>query len=944
MPRFTSTEASLYNGISQQSPELRLPSQVTFVEDADLTVSRGIERRPPLQLVSEGDLHYDNQTLVHGIPFNGDTMYLVAIAGSTSTRAHQIIDQDGNEYPIVYSGATQAYLESVDANGSFIPTEALQLTTILDFTFVCNKNVIPAMSTVLEPVNLPIGYLWVSNGVQEVERSITIAGITHTHVKNTNNDTQKIIDYFDTEVNAQVGFSAIKISESILKVVPADNLPFTFTATDSYSDTTMEVSLTEGTKFESLPPRASDAQIMTITPETNTDAEYYLRYDAATKIWSEVSAPEEAAGFDDTTMPHAFIRKEDDIFGTVTGIPLSVYFELETIPYVSRTSGGEDSSPEPSFIGKKIVDTFFFKNRLGFIAGENIILSATDDLFRFWPTTVQEVLDDDPIDVSISSTKNVTLSHVSPFPESLIIIGDNEQFSLGSGGKAFTPENAVLDPTTTYSASSTVPPVSMGSTLYFVAPQSNFAAIREYSVQPDTLITDAADVTGHVSQLIPNNLKQLIAEPNLEYLFLIDTDADSKSIFVYKFFWQGNEKVQSAWQKWNFWFNPIGGFVFNGHLYILGTELFDGVQRTIFTHMNLNDQPESLLDDDGVPYKIAMPNIDRQSIISDEFASYGANDVSLEVTQSDYEMFDIDCITPTLVDRIVGITYEFLNRFISNGKYYLTFGVPYQTTDLGDLECLAVGPYTVGGCEPFEARPLYAANTANANGSSQSFRFLSGASIARGQSQLSMSFWLKPGDISTTQQIFNEATNGDYKFYVTINPTGTVSVNYVEETTAILHTHTSSAILTEDVWQNLFITVDVATNVKIYLNGVEDLSSPTVTNAITNSTINFAYFLNSVQNNAFYQGGAAHFVFWRNRVVSSADVLSVFNAGNPMCFDAIGDNIPGILTDLGPFFPLENHIGFTGQERVDQSTLAFPTLGVQNAVPFTGTGLDVECI
>jgi len=467
MPRFTSTEASLYNGISQQSPELRLPSQVTFVEDADLTVSRGIERRPPLQLVSEGDLHYDNQTLVHGIPFNGDTMYLVAIAGSTSTRAHQIIDQDGNEYPIVYSGATQAYLESVDANGSFIPTEALQLTTILDFTFVCNKNVIPAMSSVLEPVNLPTGYLWVSNGVQEVERSITIAGITHTHVKNTNNDTQKIIDYFDTEVNAQVGFSAIKISESILKVVPADNLPFTFTATDSYSDTTMEVSLTEGTKFESLPPRASDAQIMTITPETNTDAEYYLRYDAATKIWSEVSAPEEAAGFDDTTMPHAFIRKEDDIFGTVTGIPLSVYFELETIPYVSRTSGGEDSSPEPSFIGKKIVDTFFFKNRLGFIAGENIILSATDDLFRFWPTTVQEVLDDDPIDVSISSTKNVTLSHVSPFPESLIIIGDNEQFSLGSGGKAFTPENAVLDPTTTYSASSTVPPVSMGSTLYF---------------------------------------------------------------------------------------------------------------------------------------------------------------------------------------------------------------------------------------------------------------------------------------------------------------------------------------------------------------------------------------------------------------------------------------------------------------------------------------------
>jgi len=273
MSRFISTEASLYNGISQQSPELRLPSQVTYVENAELTVPRGIERRPPVQLIGVDSTagYYDGQSLVHGIPFDADTLYMITLAGPTSTRDHQIIDHTGTVYPFYYTDDTRDYLETVDANGDFIPIEALQLTTILDYTFVCNKNVIPAMSTVTEAVSLPRGYMWVSNGVQEVERSIVVNGVTHTHAKNTNNDTKLVVDYFFTEVNAQSGFSATRISDSVLMIIPDDDLTFTLEATDSYSDTTMEISLSEGTKIESLAPRALADQIMTIVPESNVD-------------------------------------------------------------------------------------------------------------------------------------------------------------------------------------------------------------------------------------------------------------------------------------------------------------------------------------------------------------------------------------------------------------------------------------------------------------------------------------------------------------------------------------------------------------------------------------------------------------------------------------------------------------------------------------------------
>ena len=716
MPRFTSTEASLYNGISQQSAELRLPSQVTDVENAKLTVAEGIERRPPFEFQSElSQVSFSTDSLTHPIYQDKDVAYLFVIGGDGSNIDDTAfaLNNDGanNQHIVRYPGSTNDYVTTVDSNGDFIPKEALQLTTILGSTFVCNKNVTPVMDTTVTPDIVASGYLWVKNGVQEVDRSVTVAGVKHTHVKIPDNDSKLIVDYFDTEINAQAGFSATRISDSILHIIPDVDAPFTLVAEDSYSDTTMSVSLSLGTKIEDLPPSAADEQKMVILPESNTELEYYLQYDEDTKVWSEISAPGKATGFDAETMPHRFVQYTDDGAGTITGTPFKVYFDCEEIDWAPRSSGGgEDPEVLPSFIGNKITDTFFFKNRLGFIAGDSVILSGVDDLFNFWPTTVQEVLDDDPIDITVSSTRNIELSHVATFPDSLILIGDREQFSLGSGNKAFTPENVTIEPTTTYSASQSVPPVTMGSTMFFVAPQSEHAALREYSVQPDTLVTDAADVTGHVPTLLPNRIKQLIPEPNLEYIFLVDDlpyDDEGNLIHVYKFFWQGNEKVQSSWQKWRVWFNPIGGMVFNGVLWMLGTEKAFGEDTTVLTTANLSDEPPVELDDLDEPYKLTRPNIDRElaiDVVGEPIVN--GKFLTIQVQQEAYEYFDFLNVTPVLVDRVSGQVFEYLSRYISNGMYYLVFCVPYPPSSLGDLECLTLGTYTVGGCEPFNPVPI----------------------------------------------------------------------------------------------------------------------------------------------------------------------------------------------------------------------------------------------
>jgi hypothetical protein len=702
MPRIVSTEASLYNGISQQNPELRLTSQVEDAENVSFTVPRGLEKRPPVETVSTYEGYFGIDSLVHPISYSRDEAYMFVVSGVGATKATTVIDMEGNEYLIRYISSSGVYLRTPAAGDNFRPSVDLNVTSVLDYTFVTNRNVTVSTQGPADAVLPNVGYLWVKNGVQQVERSIILDGNTLTRAKGANNDTEEVVDQFFTDVNALVGYTAEKISKAVLKIYKDDGTQFDLEATDTYGDTTMEVSLSWGSTLDTLPPVATDDEIMTIETEENADADYFLQFNSTSKEWFEVRAPNEIHDLDATTMPHALIKKIDDGAGTITGTPNQIYFDFEALPYTSRVSGGEDTSPKPSFVDSTINDVFFFKNRLGFLSADNVILSATDDIFRFWPTTVKEVLDDDPIDLSISSNDNVKLYHAVTFPDSLIIVGDKQQFSLNSGSKAFTVDNVVLNPTTTYPASEYVPPVAIGASMYFTVPQNTTTTVREYTVQPDTLITDAADITAHVPRLIDNNIKQIVAESNQEYLFLLDKERWSSAgngIWVYKFYWQGNDKVQSAWHKWSFWFNPEGAMSFDGSLYIIGTEsILNGAEsRTYLGKIDLKDKPTIFYEDVDKPYKISRPYVDRVSLLTDAPEVCSG---SIKITQEQYEdIANIDNATHVLVNRRSGEVFTIENVAQIGDDYVILYdcaesgGAPTPA----DPECLTIGTYTLGG-------------------------------------------------------------------------------------------------------------------------------------------------------------------------------------------------------------------------------------------------------
>ena len=88
-------------------------------------------------------------------------------------------------------------------------------------------------------------------------------------------------------------------------------------------------------------------------------------------------------------------------------------------------------------------------------------------------------------------------------------------------------------------------------------------------ILPDSLVTDAADVTAHVPNYIPNGDLLVVRALNAFDCLFAWSDADPSSIFVYKFYWLGNEKPQSSWSKWSFTDDVLGMTTMSGYLTIV---------------------------------------------------------------------------------------------------------------------------------------------------------------------------------------------------------------------------------------------------------------------------------------------------------------------------------------------------------------------------------------
>lgn len=311
-------------------------------------------------------------------------------------------------------------------------------------------------------------------------------------------------------------------------------------------------------KFTNLPATAPDGYLVKIVGEegSNTD-DYYVKYSAEEKVWKECARPNLKNHFDTSTLPHVLVREAD---GT---------FTFRRAEWEARDIGDEDSNPIPSFIGQTINDVFYHRNRLGFLSGENVILTRSANFFNFWMTSATKVQDTDPIDLAVSDNTISTLYNAVTFDTDLILFSREAQFMLSADG-ILTPTSANLSPAVThYEASLKAKPVNAGRNVYFVAERAKYTTVREFFTAADnTDAKDVQDITSHVPNYIPNGVYKIIPS-TVENVMLYLTEGDETAIYVYKYLFIDSQRVQAAWSKWDVQGVVYGGQFIDSYPYLI---------------------------------------------------------------------------------------------------------------------------------------------------------------------------------------------------------------------------------------------------------------------------------------------------------------------------------------------------------------------------------------
>ena len=264
-------------------------------------------------------------------------------------------------------------------------------------------------------------------------------------------------------------------------------------------------------------------------------------------------------------MPHLLVRlpSGDFWFGPADG---STQGGEKIEEWGKRTSGDDITSVLPTFIDHKINDVFIYKNRLGFLSDESVILSRSRKFFEFFPETVTTVLDTDPIDVVASNNRVSILQYAVPYQDELIVFSEQYQFRFNAAETVLTPATAQITILTQFDTDINVRPMQAGGGILFVQENEQWSQVREFSVRGagTALTADAADVTAYVSSYIPDELFKMTVNDTGNCAFFLSgkakagqfTEEYRTRVYVYKWFFrnsgQGTERAQSSWSYWQF--------------------------------------------------------------------------------------------------------------------------------------------------------------------------------------------------------------------------------------------------------------------------------------------------------------------------------------------------------------------------------------------------------
>jgi hypothetical protein len=533
---------NLYGGVSQQPPLARFMNQLDSMVNCSADPVEGLAKRPPTEHVKKIiDGLYEEGAAVFPIDRDPDNRF-IAVVRSGSLK---VIDTaDGAEMTV--NNASNTYLNTTT------PRTSLRSLTIADYTFIVNRDVTVAKTADTAPTRPNEALIFVRAGNYGKDYKITIkrksddTQLAYAYYRTPNGAAENDINGIDTAYIASVlygqlnGTASKEIDGSVIYLTYSDE--FYIEVEDGQGKQALKAYAGEVQRFSDLPEHGKEGIVLKVVgDQTSAFDDYWVRFNGT--VWEETLEPGLETSLDPSTMPHALVRNPDDSF------------DLIELPWVDRAVGDNESAPFPSITGLSISSLFYFRNRLGFLADENVLLSQAGDYFNLFPTTITQVLDSDPIDVvagdaSGESSPVSILEHAVAFDRKLVLFARNAQFIMGADG-VLTPNTATIDPVTSFQASARCRPVSAGRFIYFTFDRDGASGVREFYVDGAAQTEDAIEVTAHCPTYLPTGISRMTGSTLENVILAISEDTPNK-MYVYEYFWSGQEKLQSAWGTWEF--------------------------------------------------------------------------------------------------------------------------------------------------------------------------------------------------------------------------------------------------------------------------------------------------------------------------------------------------------------------------------------------------------
>lgn len=504
--------------------------RVASVADYTFIVNR---EKVPAMLTGAGDKSptWGTKSMVFVKAAQYNTTYTLTVDSTTVTYTTPVVGSGQPTTPTIANNlADQLLASNINPVAATLTTSATGTTTTA--TFASTTGVV-----VGQYIKDAAGHIPLRAKVTAVTATeVTFAPAASANINN--NDA----------ITFRTAAFGVAANDYIINIEKADGTDYTLKATDGYDGQSIRPIKGSTASVTDLPTIATHGFIVRIQGNASTEYDdWYLKFEANAGSgfgpgqWRETVAPDIDYKLDPATMPHVLVREND---GTYT---------FKQFIWGNRIAGDTNSAANPSFVGHPINNITVFRNRLVLLSDENVIMSAADEFERFFPETVQTVLDADPIDLTCGGSQvNILLAAV-PFASTLLLFSRHGQFRMDSGSltvQPLTPKSANITAMTAFELYDGVDPVAAGRTIFFSIPRGEYSGLREYFLPDTTSPVPASDeVTSAVPRFIPSDVAQMTASVSEEAVAVI-TKSQPKRVYLYKFFFQGDQKLQSAWSYW----------------------------------------------------------------------------------------------------------------------------------------------------------------------------------------------------------------------------------------------------------------------------------------------------------------------------------------------------------------------------------------------------------